>query len=238
MATSCPGCSLEMTQQPLPGHYGRTVVLDLCHACGALWFDVDESLALTPGATLRLFAEIAKRQGDRRPRSESPTCPRCRQRLVRTSDVQRTTRFSYWRCPADHGRFITFAEFLREKNFVRPLSAQELTELRASVKMIHCSSCGAPVDLERTSACSYCRAPVSVLDARQVETMVARLERAEDERKTVDPAFPLRLVADRLHVEQLFRKLDRPSGWTTASAAPGLVEAGLAAIAELFTTIE
>lgn len=227
-----------MTQQPLPGHYGRSVTLDLCHACGAFWFDTDESLALTPGATLRLFAAIAKRHADRRPLSESPTCPRCRQRLVRTSDVQRTTRFSYWRCPADHGRFITFAEFLREKNFVRPLSAQELAELRANVKTIHCSSCGAPVDLERTSACSYCRAPVSVLDARQVETMVARLERAEAERKTVDPAFPLRLMADRLHVEHLFRKLDRPSGWTSAIAAPGLVEAGLAAVAELLASTD
>lgn len=233
MATSCPGCSLEMTQQLLPAHYGRSVTLDLCHPCGAFWFDAGESLALTAGATLQLFATIGKRPQDRRASPGSPTCPRCRRRLVRTSDVQRTTRFGYWRCPADHGRFITFAEFLREKNFVRPLSAPELAELRANVKMIHCSSCGAPVDLEHASTCRYCRAPVSMLDARQVEKVVARLERAEAGRGTVDPALPMRLLADRRHVEQLFRALDHPSGWTISTATPGLVEAGLAAIAEL-----
>jgi len=238
MSTICPGCSVEMTREALPGHYGRSVTIDLCHPCGALWFDTDESLALTPGATLRLFAAIAKRQGDRRPLSGAPTCPRCRQRLVSTSDMQRTTRFSYWRCPADHGRFVTFAEFLREKNFVRPLSAQELAELRANVKMIHCSSCGAPVDLERTSACTYCRAPVSMLDPRQVETMVARLERAEAERTAVDPALPMRLMADRLHVERLFRSLDGAAGVSGTAPASGLVEAGLAAISELLTSID
>ncbi|MGH7388043.1 MAG: hypothetical protein ACREM3_01105 [Candidatus Rokuibacteriota bacterium] len=224
-----------MTHQPLDGHYGRVVALDLCHACGALWFDTGESLALTPGATLRLFVVIGEHHRDRRPSSESPTCPRCRQRLVRTSDMQRNTRFGYWRCPADHGRFITFAEFLREKNFVRPLSAPELAELRASVKMIHCSSCGAPVDLERASACGYCRAPVSVLDARQVEKVVSQLKRAEVERTTVDPALATRLMADRLHVERLFQSLDRSSGASSAAGASGLVEAGLAAIADLLT---
>jgi len=144
-----------MTSQSVDGHYGRTVALDLCHPCGAFWFDVNESLALTPGAVLRLFVVIGERRDDRRPPSESPTCPRCRHRLARTFDMQRATRFAYWRCPAEHGRFITFGEFLREKNFVRPLSAAELADLRANVTMIHCSSCGAPIDLERTSTCDY-----------------------------------------------------------------------------------
>ena len=43
-----------------------------------------------------------------------------------TADRQRDTLFGYWRCAADHGRFITFADFLREKNFVRPLTGREL----------------------------------------------------------------------------------------------------------------
>ena len=90
--------------------------------------------------------------------------------------------------------------------------------------MIHCSSCGAPIDLEHTSTCGYCRAPVSVLDAKQVETVVAQLKHAETERQTVDPALPMRLMADRLHVESLFKSFDQSSG---------LVEAGLATVAEL-----
>jgi uncharacterized protein YbaR (Trm112 family) len=224
MAIACPGCSLPMAQLTVDAHYGRTVDLDLCHACGAFWFDVNESLALTPGAVLKLFVVIAERHQERRAPSGSPTCPRCRRTLVLTSDMQRNVHFSYWRCPAEHGRFTTFAEFLREKNFVRPLSALELEQLRANVKMIHCSSCGAPIDLEHTSTCPYCRAPVSVLDAKQVETVVAQLEHDEADRQTVDPTLPMRLMADRLHVERLFKDLDR---------SPGLIEAGLAGVAEL-----
>lgn len=229
MTIACPGCSLPMAQLTVDAHYGRTVTLDLCHACGAFWFDVNESLALTPGAVLKLFMVIAEKHQERRPPSGSPTCPRCRRTLALTSDMQRNVHFSYWRCPAEHGRFTTFAEFLREKNFVRPLSAPELEQLRANVKMIHCSSCGAPIDLEHTSTCSYCRAPVSVLDAKQVESVVAQLKHDETDRKTVDPTLPMRLMADRLHVDRLFKDLDR---------SPGLVEAGLATVAELLGTAD
>jgi hypothetical protein len=225
MAVTCPGCSLAMAQLSVDGHYGRTVALDLCHACGAFWFDLNESLGLTPGAVLRLFVVIGERQGDRRPPPGQPACPRCRRRLLLTSDVQRAVRFGYWRCPGEHGRFITFAEFLREKNFVRPLSPPELARLRAGVKMIHCSSCGAPIDLEQASTCGYCRAPVSMLDPGQVEKVVAGLKQAEAERQQVDPTLPLRLMADRLHVDRLFQGLDH---------SPGLVEAGLASLADLF----
>jgi hypothetical protein len=242
MTIACPGCSADMATLSADGHYGRTVTLDLCHACGAFWFDVDESLALTPGAILRLFIVIAEHQRDRRPVSGSPTCPRCRRALALTSDMQRNTRFSYRRCPADHGRFIAFAEFLREKNFVRPLSGPELAQLRANVKMIHCSSCGAPIDLEHTSVCGYCRAPVSMLDSRQVETVVSQLRREEAERRTVDPALPMRLATDRLQVERLFRSLERSPGSSSEPEsvwhAPGLIEAGLAAVAELFTATD
>lgn len=227
-----------MSRLSVDGHYGRTVGLDLCHACGAFWFDVDESLALTPGATLRLFVVIGEHRQDRRVAAGSPACPRCRHRLALTSDMQRNTRFSYWRCPADHGRFITFAEFLREKNFVRPLSGEELAQLRANVKMIRCSSCGAPIDLEHTSACGYCRAPVSVLDARQVETVVTQLKQTEAERRTVDPALPMRLMADRLRVERLFEGFDGSTGGSNAIGGPGLVEAGLAAVAEFLTATD
>jgi hypothetical protein len=65
-----------------------------------------------------------------------------------------------------------------------------------------------------------------VLDAHQVETVVAQLEHADAERRTVDPTLPMRLMADRLHVEHLFQNLDR---------SPGLIEAGLATVAELLT---
>src|SRR5438552_9378359 len=232
MATSCPGCGQDMAPTQLDAVYGRTVNVDVCPACGAFWFDRNESTVLTPGAVLKLFVVIGEQQGDRRPLSTSMACPRCRGELKLTFDMQRTTRFGYWRCPAEHGRFTTFAEFLREKNFVRSLSPAELAQLRASVKTVQCGSCGAPIDLEHSSVCAYCRAPVSVLDPRQMETVVAQLRQAEAAPHTVDPMVAESLAADRLHVERLFRTLDRPDG----GKAPNLIEAGLAALGDLLSS--
>ena len=115
--------------------------------------------------------------------------------------MARGTRFHYFRCPREHGRLITVAEFLREKSFVRPLGPGELAELRAKVRMIQCSSCGAPVDLGAGSACGHCRAPVSMLDPKQVETVVRDLKLAEERRTTEDPLLAARLLGDRLAVD-------------------------------------
>src|SRR4030095_13615596 len=87
------------------------------------WFDRQESLALTPGAVLRLFRELHEHRAERHLfQAESMACPRCHHRLVATTDRARATTFTYWRCPPDEGRAPTFFDFLREKNFVKPLS--------------------------------------------------------------------------------------------------------------------
>jgi hypothetical protein len=226
-----------MAAQTLEGHYGRTIELDWCAGCGAFWFDANESIALTPGSVLRLFALIHEKSGDPHlPLPDTLSCPRCRGRLTRTADMQRGTRFQYFRCGGEHGRFITAAEFLREKNFVRPLAPAELAELRRRVKMIQCSSCGAPVDLTAGSVCAHCRAPVSMLDPDQVQITVRQLQQAEEKRKTEDPALAARLLMDRLSVDRLFR--DREPGWGESGRPVGLVEAGLAAMAHLFADLQ
>ena len=233
----CPGCSTEMTSQSQEGHYGRTLALDWCAACGVFWFDTHESIALTPGSILRLFAQIGgERSAAHAPLSSQLACPRCQAQLERTTDMAHGTRFHYFRCPREHGRLITFAEFLREKNFVRPLAPAELAELRAKVRMIQCSSCGAPVDLGAGSACGHCRAPVSMLDPKQVETVVRDLKLAEERRTTEDPLLAARLLGDRLAVDRLFR--DPRPVWAGNGSGFGLVEAGLAAIAGLFATLD
>ena len=56
-------------------------------------------------------------------------CPRCRGRLRLTHDRQRNTSFTYLRCRNGHGRLTTFFDFLREKDFVKPLTAQQLADL-------------------------------------------------------------------------------------------------------------
>ena len=232
----CPGCSHEMASQTLEAHYGRPVGLDWCAGCGAFWFDTNESIALTPGSVLRLFTLIHEQRAEPRPPlPDTLACPRCRARLARTADIQRGTRFRYWRCPGEHGRFITFAEFLREKDFVRPLAPGELAELRRHVQMIQCSSCGAPVDLAEASICGHCRAPVSMLDPKQVETVIRELKQAEIRRTTEDPALAARLLADRMEVHRLLR--DRESGGLDVSGPVGLVEAGIRAVADLLATL-
>ena len=232
----CPGCRVETTSQTLDGHYGRTVTLDWCASCHALWFDTNESIVLTPGAVLRLFGVIhAGKPEAPVPLPAALACPRCRRRLELTQDIAFGTRFHYFRCPADHGRLITAAEFLREKRFVRPLGPTELAELRRHVQMIQCSSCGAPVDLGAGSACGHCRAPVSMLDPDQVQKTIKDLQEAEKRRTTEDPALAARLLADRLEVDRLFRHEAARAGGLTGF---GLVEVGLAAVAGILSSLD
>jgi hypothetical protein len=224
-----------MGSEVLDAHYGRSVTVDLCHGCGLIWFDRQESLALTPGAVLRLFRELHEHRAERHLfQAESMLCPRCHHRLVATTDRARATTFTYWRCPADEGRATTFFDFLREKNFVKPLSPERLAELRRYAPSVHCSACGAPIDLARESACGHCRAPLSMLDPDQVETMVRELQRAETRRTTVDSTFGVRLMADRAAIERAFREVPE-SAPRNAGGLFGVVESDLSALVRLLS---
>ncbi len=185
--TPCPGCSTMMQPQVLARKAVGELSVDVCGACQAFWFDAFESAQLTPGATLALFDVIRKaRPGQRRALPARLPCPRCTEPLQLTHDLQRTTRFLYYRCPHAHGRFTPFLQFLREKDFVRAPSPSELARLRAAIRVIHCSSCGAPVDLAKDAACPYCQAPIAILDPDAVATTVRALEKAEARRTTID----------------------------------------------------
>ncbi len=232
----CPGCDQPMQTRTLDAHYGRTVDLDLCHGCGLIWFDRQESIALTPGAVLKVFAALDERREQRHPLArEGMHCPRCRQRLAATVDRQRATLFSYWRCDADQGRLTTFFDFLREKNFVRPLSPERLAELRRYTPTVNCSACGAPVDLAHESACPHCRAPLSMLDPDQVQAAVRELQRGEERRTTVDPAYAQRLVADRAALERAFRAAPAEIDSAHLGGGFGVVESGVSAIVRLLS---
>jgi Zn-finger nucleic acid-binding protein len=169
----CPGCSIEMTTMTLDAHLSAPVEIDLCSACQAFWFDKYESLKLAPGSTLKLIKLIAERSASGKATwSSSLQCPRCSSVLQLTHDMQRSTRFNYWRCANQHGRFISFFDFLREKNFIRQLPSQELDKLRLKVQTINCSNCGAPIDLMNASTCPHCGTPISVLDMDQSKELL------------------------------------------------------------------
>jgi hypothetical protein len=223
-----------MREETFDGHLARPVVLDICLPCQSFWFDARESLTLTPGSTLALFRVIGEHAARPQPSGGGDTarCPRCRARLRRTRDMQRSTRFEYLRCPNHHGRLTTFFEFLKEKNFVRPLTPQQIAELRRSVQSVKCSNCGAPVDLSRASACGHCGSPLSMLDMQQAEALVAQLQQAESRAgRPVDPALPLELARARRETEAAFAGLPGDAAWIAGVSSSDLVAAGLQSLA-------
>jgi transcription elongation factor Elf1 len=166
---------------------GGRVGLDFCFPCQVLWFDQHESTELSPGGVLKVFKALYEHRAEtRNALSALLDCPRCNARLTLTQDLQHTTRFSYYRCEWGHGRLTPFLQFLREKNFIRPVSGAELAALKAKVRTIQCSNCGAPVDLEHDIACAYCHTPISILDPDAVTKAVSALATAEANRKSVD----------------------------------------------------
>lgn len=168
--TACPNCGDLMERREFEGRLGTPEAIDLCCACRSIWFDRWESAQLAARAVLELFGLILKRQAEwRRPLASRLSCPRCRGVLAFTHDLSKSGRFTYYRCEGGDGRLTPFAEFLREKQFVRALSPSELVRVRAEVKQIRCSGCGAVVDLEKGSGCSFCGAPIAILDADAVE---------------------------------------------------------------------
>ena len=153
---------------------GGTLELDLCHACHGIWFDGNENIRMAPDGVVELFRQLHEHRSDPQTAlAHAMHCPRCRRGLSEGSDVVRSGRFITYRCPQRHGRFSTFSSFMIEKGFVRQLSPLEVTDLAERLRVIHCGSCGAPVDLRKDHACPYCRAAFSLLDPNAVEQALA-----------------------------------------------------------------
>jgi hypothetical protein len=169
-AIPCPNCRQPMLAKDLETHAHGMVRVDLCFACAGLWFDPMESVQLAPAAVIELFKDIyAHREGAKTPVAQKLNCPRCSDVLALSQDLCKSGRFSYFRCQHGDGRYTPFFQFLREKQFVRTPTATELLQVRAQVRQITCSECGAPIDLENEQRCRYCHAPVSFLDPDAVE---------------------------------------------------------------------
>lgn len=173
----------------------RPVSAAFCFACQVIWFDEHDCSQLAPGGVLDVFKALNEHRVEaRNPLPTLLDCPRCYARLALTQDLQHTTHFSYYRCPFGHGRLSPFLQFLLEKSFIRPISGSELAALKAKVRSIQCSNCGAPVDIQHSSACAYCHTPISILDPDAVTKAIGALTTAQSRRGTVD----VNLLADAL----------------------------------------
>ena len=233
MATlTCPGCrgamtALEVNRVPIGA---LTLTVDVCTRCHALWFDAMESLQLSPEGTLILFRTIhaAGTPAGTLPAARLP-CPRCETPLDLTHDVQRATRFTYYRCRRGHGRFTPFVQFLREKNFIKPVTPEELERLKTLVRVIRCSSCGAPVDLAHDPACRYCRAPIAILDSEAVARTLRDLDAAAARRAAVSgPAAAAAAVMEGVRFDRAVAvedRIDAPTGVDLIGVGLGVLAA-------------
>jgi len=227
---TCPGCHQDATALSLEGQYGRVLAIDVCHACNGVWFDGHEDLHLSPAGVVALFEEMGRAAGGARQPLARKVCPRCQTGLLRAHDRVRDTRYEFFRCAKGHGRFMTFAAFLRARHFVRDLSVAEVRNLGARVAVIKCVNCGASVDVRTQSACGFCRSPVAVIDEGQLTRTLTDLEAAAAKRAAIDPSWPLRAAQARRQTEAVFAELNRGAG---ATPSVDLVASGVALFADV-----
>ncbi|MBK7006239.1 MAG: zf-TFIIB domain-containing protein [Burkholderiales bacterium] len=196
-APSCPSCRSAMQVHALPGNHGKPVELDLCFACQGMWIDPQENLKLSPAAVADLFKLLhEQRAAGHLPLAAKVHCPRCTGPLTQGFDVVRSGRYITYRCAKGHGRFSAFSSFMIEKGFVRLLTPAEINDIAQRVTVIHCNSCGAPVDLKKGHACVHCRSPLSLLDPTAVEKALQGYAHAV---KATAPSAPAAVgVADAL----------------------------------------
>lgn len=234
LSMTCPNCGKEMTDWTLDGRLGTQVIVDVCTGCQAFWFDEHESLQLSPGATLRLMKFIGEHSSTvKATLSNALRCPRCGGGLSLMHDMVRNMKFIYWGCETDRGRFIGFFDFLKEKSFIHALSPQEIQQLKQNVQSVNCCNCGAAIDLQTNSVCPYCHSPISMLDMKQQQQMLAQLKEAAEPRQ-VDATLPLKLALATEQTSALFKEDD--TEWWEDARSGDLVSAGLKAVARWITS--
>ncbi len=230
---NCPACKSTTVEQPFEGARGTKILLDVCPTCHGLWFDLRESLQLSSAGVLRLFRGLHGRRDGHHRLKEPLACPRCRATLERSHDMSRGNRFLYFRCPNEHGHFITFFQFLREKGIVRSLNPREISELKQHVERIQCSDCGEAISLGRDSACPRCQAPVCILDPKALGSTIEDLKPAAlAAGGVVAPAVAAQLLMDRMKLDGFYRRIDSqvqavppPANESTAAdTAAGVVD--------------
>ena len=238
-SASCPSCKSPMEVLQVQSSLGRPLELDLCFACHGIWFDTRESLQLSHDSVLSLFKTLyAHRDEPHTPLKERMNCPRCSTRLERGADRTKSGPYVVYRC-VQHGRFGTFSSFMVEKGFVRHLTKPEIQAIAESLRVIHCSSCGAAVDLRQDHACPYCRSAFSLLDPQAVEKALARYSGTERNTAMAAETTPrttqasltsaeVLLATERIRMEhERERRQRRQESWRDGAVGDELWSAGV-----------
>lgn len=226
--TACPSCRAPMSAHRFARKLNGDVELDLCFACQGIWFDDFESLQLAPAGVIDLFKLIHQHRDHQRLPLASPLrCPRCNERLLKSQDRVKSGLFNYERC-GDHGRFISFSQFMIEKGFVRQLTPVEIREISVRIGVVRCTGCGAPVEIRKESACSHCRAPIAILDPQAVEQALAGYHQVAV--KQAAPADPALLAEAVLFTERERSRQQRERGSVLTADIGDLLLDGVAMV--------
>jgi len=235
-ARRCPSCREAMQVQRLPAQQRGDVEIDFCFDCQGLWFDHLENLKLAPEAIVTMFKAMhAHRDTPHRPLANRLSCPACHGTLAQGFDLVKSGRYITHRCAGRHGRFSSFSSFMIEKDFVRQLTQPEIADIAAKVGVIHCSCCGAPVDLRKEDACSHCRSALSLLDPQAVEKALQHYAHTPARRTSHHPAEVAdALVAMARERSRLQRDVSPLTAPVTGLLAVDLFAVGLNLVAGLF----
>ena len=178
-SSNCGNCRQPLQALSLPGHYGRSVELDLCAPCHLVWFDETETARLPGMALLELIGTMANSQAlPHEPLRADPRCPRCDGRLKTVHNSTRWGRSLQLECQRGHGAYQSFAQFLQKRAAAADVAPGPDALLQRQ-GAIHCVNCGAAVGTE-DAECAFCRSVPSLLD-------VARLARALDPEGALAP---------------------------------------------------
>lgn len=177
-ARPCGNCREPMRKMGLAAHYKhqKPVNIDVCETCSLIWFDDTESARLAGPGLADLVRVIHQSMQHERPLEPLPLtlpCLHCGEPLKRVANLSRFGRTSQLECPQKHGAYQSFAQFLAEKGYFRPITWGDIKQLLASGKRLLCFNCGAALDPRPHDECQYCRSSLGLLDP-------ARLARAID----------------------------------------------------------
>ena len=179
-APECGNCRQAMQPLVLPGHYGRSVEIDVCPGCHLVWFDHTETARLAGTGLLELIGTMAHSQTlPHEPLRADAHCPRCSGALKTVHNRTRWGESLQLECRRGHGAYQTFAQFLQEKGLLRVMSRLDRAQLIQRQGRIDCVNCGAPIAAD-DALCRHCRSVPSLLD-------VARLAHALDPEGALAP---------------------------------------------------
>lgn len=154
-----------MTRLALLGRDSRSVDLDMCRACRAIWFDALESVRLSGLGWTLLLRRLAALPSASTTASAPVVmrCSACKVALMPLRNVNRYGRFAAQQCPSCLGQLQSHSMLLANRGLFRPLLERERATLAAEGRPLECLHCGAGLE-GGADHCSYCKSAALVID--------------------------------------------------------------------------